>query len=194
MKLTQLFLCSATLALPLMLNAATQKSDDRWFDVEIIIFSQLGDKSQLKESFPDTSVLPKHRRVEDLLRRYLNPDIRGLKQLLPSCDSPQYGEHLVKKTAKLPALFNEKTLAELALSVNENSAFNVENRAELKNNSQFSDSTNSGSAISGSTNSATLPTATNESSNTLTFPDSTNIANVNKTLNNDSLNSEAQSN
>ncbi|MFT5816010.1 MAG: hypothetical protein ACI9VT_003788 [Psychroserpens sp.] len=143
MKLTQLFLCSATLALPLTLNAATQKSDDRWFDVEIIIFSHLGDKSQLKESFPDTSVLPKHRRVEDLLRRYLNPDIRSLKQLLPSCDSPQYGEHLVKKTAKLPPIFNEKSLVELAFTATEASKLNLVNRSAEQNNSQFSDSSNS---------------------------------------------------
>ncbi|MBA6392132.1 hypothetical protein H4J38_15265 [Colwellia sp. BRX10-3] len=200
MKLTQLFLCSAALALPLTLNAATQKSDDRWFDVEIIIFSQLGDKSQLKENFPDTSVLPKHQRVEDLLRRYLNPDIRGLKQLLPSCDSPQYGEHLIKKTAKLPALFNEKSLVELAFTATEESELDLVNRSAEQNNSQFSDSTNytasaiADSTISGSKNRATLPTATIESSSTPVFPDNANTAKVNKTLNNDTLNNATQSN
>ena len=86
MKLTQLFLCSAALTLPLALQAATSKNNDRWFEVEIILFSQLGDKSQLTESFPDSSELPKYRRVEDLLARYLNPDIRSLKQLLPNCE------------------------------------------------------------------------------------------------------------
>jgi hypothetical protein len=190
MKLTQLFLCSATLALPLTLNAATQKSDDRWFDVEIIIFSHLGDKSQLKESFPDTSVLPKNQRVEDLLHRYLNPDIRGLKQLLPSCDSPQYGEHLIKKTAKLPALFNEKSLVELVFTAIEESELDLVNRSAEQNNSQFSDSTN----YSASTNSATLPTAPIESSSTPVFPDNANTTKVNKTLNNDTLNNETQSN
>ena len=62
MKLTQLFLCSAALTLPLTLQAATSKNNDRWFEVEIILFSQLGDKSQLTETFPDTSKLPKYRR------------------------------------------------------------------------------------------------------------------------------------
>tara|TARA_R110000744_G_scaffold182981_1_gene302299 strand:- start:853 stop:2448 length:1596 start_codon:yes stop_codon:yes gene_type:complete len=183
MKLTQLFLCSATLALPLTINAATQKSDDRWFDVEIILFSQLGDKSQLKESFPDTSELPKHQRVEDLLRRYLNPDIRGLKQLLPSCDSPQYGEDLVKKTAKLPTLFKEKSLTELALTATTESLFDVENRTAELNNSQFSDSTDS----------ATLPSAVNESSSIPTFSENANDEDTNKAINNNTLYSETQS-
>ncbi|MBA6223553.1 hypothetical protein H4J51_05495 [Colwellia sp. MB02u-18] len=114
MKLTQLFLCSAVLTFPLTLNATTQENNDRWFDVEIILFSQLGDKSQLKENFPDSSELPKHQRVEDLLNRYLNPDIRTLKQLLPQCDSPHYVGDLAKKNAKLPALFNEKSLVQIA--------------------------------------------------------------------------------
>ena len=55
MKLTQIVLCAAAIALPLSSHAASQKSNDRWFEVEIILFSQLGDKTQLKESFPDTS-------------------------------------------------------------------------------------------------------------------------------------------
>jgi hypothetical protein len=135
MKLTQLFLCSASLALPLTLHAATQKSNDRWFDVEIIIFSQLDDKSQSKENFPDTSELPKYTRVEDLLKRYINPDIRSLKQLLPSCDSPQYGKSLVEKNAKLPAIFNQKSLDELAKTAD----FDDKNQATSLNNSQLNE-------------------------------------------------------
>ncbi|MGB2740785.1 MAG: CsiV family protein [Cognaticolwellia sp.] len=146
MKLTQLFLCSAALALPLTLHAATQKSDDRWFDVEIILFSQLGDKSQLKESFPDTSELPKHRRIEDLLRWYLNPDIRSLKQLLPRCDSSLNTEKLVNKSAQLPALFNEKSLTEISLLADEYGLLNQSSELEessYADPTSFSDSTNS---------------------------------------------------
>ena len=124
MKLTQLFLCSASLALPLTLNAATQKSDDRWFDVEIILFSQLDDKSQSKESFPELSELPTHRRVEDLLLQYLNPDIRSLKQLLPHCDAIQNHNNLVQKQAKLPEIFEIKSLAQLEELVAESMAIN----------------------------------------------------------------------
>lgn len=183
MKLTQLFLCSATLALPLTLNAATQKSDDRWFDVEIILFSQLGDKSQLKENFPETSELPKHKRVEDLLRRYLNPDILSLKQLLPSCDSPQYGENLVNKTAKLPTLFKEQSLTELALTAAEESLFNLESQTAEQNNNPLNDATYS----------TTLSATANEISSTPTLPQNANAEDINKTINNNTLYSDVQS-
>jgi len=169
MKLTQLFLCSAALALPLTLHAATQKSDDRWFDVEIVLFSQLGDKSQLKESFPDSSELPKYPRVEDLLRRYLNPDIRGLKQLLPHCDAPLYAESLVKKQAELPALFSEKSLAELSLIASEMPESDTSPRSTAQESSHVTDPT----SFSDTTNSTTTK--------------------VNTTINNDTLNNEAAS-
>lgn len=137
MKLTQLFLCSASLALPLTLNAATQKSDDRWFDVEIILFSQLDDKSQSKEHFPEVSELPKHRRVEDLLNRYLNPDIRSLKQLLTDCGSTKNHNALVNKQAKLPEIFDIKSLAELEELATENVVINEENQALGQSDSEL---------------------------------------------------------
>ena len=146
MKLTQLFLCSAALTLPLTLQAATSKNNDRWFEVEIILFSQLGDKSQLTETFPDTSELPKYRRSEDLLARYLNPDIRSLKQLLPSCDNPEYPEELIKTQAQLPALFEEKTLTQIAqLTENLTSNTSDENTVtapDLVDDNRFEDSSN----------------------------------------------------
>lgn len=169
MKLTQLFLCSATLALPLTLHAATQKSDERWFDVEIVLFSQLGDKSQLKENFPDTSELPKYSRVEDLLRRYLNPDIRGLKQLLPHCDAPLYDKNLVKEPAELPTLFNEKSLAELSLIASAAPEPDISQRSMGQENSQV-----------------TNPTSYSDGSNSTT-------TNVNTTINNATLNKAVNS-
>lgn len=146
MKLTQLFLCSAALTLPLTLQAATSKNNDRWFEVEIILFSQLGDKSQLTEAFPDTSELPKYRRSEDLLARYLNPDIRSLKQLLPSCDNPEYPEELIKAQAQLPALFEEKTLTQIA-QFTENLTSNTSDEStvtapDLVGDNRFEDTSN----------------------------------------------------
>ncbi len=146
MKLTQLFLCSAALTLPLTLQAATSKNNDRWFEVEIILFSQLGDKSQLTETFPDTSELPKYRRSEDLLARYLNPDIRSLKQLLPSCDNPEYPEELIKAQAQLPALFEEKTLTQIA-QFTENLTSNTSDEStvtapDLVGDNRFEDTSN----------------------------------------------------
>ena len=132
MKLTQIVLCAAAIALPLSSHAASQQSNDRWFEVEIILFSQLGDKTQLKESFPDTSELPKYRYAEDLLGKYLNPNIRGLKQLLPSCDSPEYPQSLLEQNAKLPPLFAKKSLMQIReLARN---ASNLANLAAPNNN------------------------------------------------------------
>tara|TARA_R110000803_G_scaffold59281_1_gene117811 strand:- start:23321 stop:24970 length:1650 start_codon:yes stop_codon:yes gene_type:complete len=146
MKLTQLFLCSAALTLPLALQAATSKNNDRWFEVEIILFSQLGDKSQLTESFPDSSELPKYRRVEDLLARYLNPDIRSLKQLLPNCETPEYPQDLIKTKAQLPALFHQKTLTQIAQLVDTHTSNTTvdanitgSNSTDLTDDSHFDD-------------------------------------------------------
>ena len=183
MKLTQLFLCSAALALPLTLNAATQKSDDRWFEVEIILFSQLGDKSQLKENFPDTSELPKHRRVEDLLHSYITPDIRGLKQLLPSCESLQYGESLVEKNAKLPPLFSPKSLVELAKVKDDTAEFNIANAPTEQRKTRFTDAT----SVSDVANNAALPATENIINKQPTFTDKTNKLAVNTAIGTDSL-------
>ena len=177
MKLTQLFLCSAVLTFPLMLNATTQENNDRWFDVEIILFSQLGDKSQLKENFPDSSELPKHRRVEDLLSRYLNPDIRTLKQLLPQCDSPHYVGDLAKKNAKLPALFSEKSLAQISQLVPELLVSNL-------SIGLGQDSTN----LLDSSNNLTQLSSDSDAANRYDFTDDTGLNNAE--LNNAELNRE----
>ncbi|MGB1261465.1 MAG: CsiV family protein [Cognaticolwellia sp.] len=114
MKLTQLLLSTAALIIPAWAQAAAQNNNDRWFEVEVILFSQLGDKNQLKEQFPEQVTLPKYQKVEDLLSKYLNPDIASLKQLLPNCDTEQASTDLVTEHAKLPTLFSEKSLAEIA--------------------------------------------------------------------------------
>ena len=113
MKLKQFILCATAIVLPLSVNAASGKNKDRWFEIEVILFSQLGDKSQLKEHFPESSELPKYRRTLDLLADYLNPDISSLKQLLPDCESPYYPADLVSQNAKLPTLFEQKSLTEI---------------------------------------------------------------------------------
>ena len=63
---------------------------EHWFEIEVILFSQIGDKTTLKETFKETTELPNYRRTLDLLTPYLQPDIKSLKQLLPYCDSPTY--------------------------------------------------------------------------------------------------------
>lgn len=170
MKLTQLFLCSASLALPLTLNAATQKSDDRWFDVEIILFSQLDDKSQSKEHFPEVSELPKHHRVEDLLNRYLNPDIRSLKQLLPDCGSTQSHNDLVNKQAKLPEIFDMKSLTELEELATDNVVINQESQALGQSDSELTNAINASESTTTSlTDTIVAAKQSTESNNTTQY-------------------------
>lgn len=145
MKFKQLLLCAIAITLPLSVNAASKKNTDRWFEVEVILFNQLGDKSQLKESFPDHSELPKYRRSTDLLARYLNPDIASLKQLLPHCDSPQYQPDLASQKAKLPALFSEKSLVEISQLSSLSQSLQPESSATLHKftNTEDADTTDS---------------------------------------------------
>ena len=69
-------------------TAAEQKKE-RWFEMEVILFSQLNDKSTLKENFPSTDQLSdfnkKYPRVNDLLTPFLYPELTSLKALLPVC-------------------------------------------------------------------------------------------------------------
>lgn len=117
MKLRQLFLTAAILAMPLNISAATKKNNDRWFEVEVILFNQLGDKSALKEQFPETSQLPQYKRVIDILGTYLNPDIVSIKQKLPLCNAASTAYNLSQYQALLPSLFQEKSLWDIENTV-----------------------------------------------------------------------------
>ncbi|MDX2367063.1 MAG: CsiV family protein [Colwellia sp.] len=68
---------------------ATQtEKPERWFEIEIILFKQLGDKKGLKEQFSDsvsTTNLPQHKKHFDLLSSYLQPNLKGIKQFMPLC-------------------------------------------------------------------------------------------------------------
>ena len=89
---------------------------ERWFEVEVILVSQLGDKTKLKEAFPESSSLPTYRRSYDLLTPYLNPDINTLKQQLPACDSNGYPSSLLEQASELPLFPSLKTIEEIELT------------------------------------------------------------------------------
>ncbi|NMP33495.1 hypothetical protein HII17_18260 [Thalassotalea sp. M1531] len=86
--------------------------DKRWFEVEVILFSQLGDKSKLLENFQGDAELPRYRTVIDLLTPYLQPDSTSLRLQLPECNTGNYRESLASQ-AKLPQLHKEKSLVEI---------------------------------------------------------------------------------
>lgn len=74
---------------------------DRWFEIEVILFQQLGDKANLKEKFPkgiNASTLPKYKHSFDLLGSYLQPDLTNIKQLMPQCgeSKPQQFQFLAE--------------------------------------------------------------------------------------------------
>jgi len=143
MKLKHLTLLSAAFIFSLQASAAGKTKADRWFEMEVILFSQLGDKAKLKEQFPENTALPNYRRVIDLLGPYLNPDIISLKQLLPSCSSPSYSESFLEQaitTIKNQPYYIEKNLAELEGSIEKT----LEDREAT---SYFSDGTNTSNSL-----------------------------------------------
>ena len=71
-------------------NALAINTDkpERWFEIEVILFNQLGDKDLLKEKFPDNvnaTNLPQYKKYFDLLTPYLQPNLTGIKQFMPLC-------------------------------------------------------------------------------------------------------------
>ena len=143
MKLKHLTLLSAAFIFSLQASEAGKTKADRWFEMEVILFSQLGDKAKLKEQFPENTALPNYRRVIDLLGPYLNPNVSSLKQLLPSCNSPIYSESFIEQaitTIKDQPYYIEKTLVELEDSI-------VETIDNIEATSYFSDGTNTSNNV-----------------------------------------------
>jgi len=64
---------------------AVEIEQDRWFEVEVILFKQVAGKTQNTEQFTARDLSANKRRALDLLTPYLQPDIASLKQLLPPC-------------------------------------------------------------------------------------------------------------
>jgi len=140
MNLKHLAFLSTALIFSQQISAAGKNKADRWFEMEVILFSQLGDKAQLKEQFPENLPLPKYRKIIDLLAPYLNPDISSLKQKLPSCDAPIYPETLLDQaiiSLKEQPYYVEKSLAELEIEMSES----IDDIATNSSVSQFSDGT-----------------------------------------------------
>lgn len=72
--------------------ATEQDNAERWFEIEVILFTQLNDKSELKEQFADdvsAANLPQYQQSFDLLSSYLQPNLSAIKQLVPLCNNAQ---------------------------------------------------------------------------------------------------------
>lgn len=64
---------------------ANNVKEERWFEIEVIIFKQLADNSKNTEQFSSNDLRARKSKARDLLASYLQPDITSLKQLLPHC-------------------------------------------------------------------------------------------------------------
>ena len=87
--LTSLCLLTSHNALAIDSIKAPAVKQDRWFEIEVIIFKQLSNNSENTEQFSPNHLSAKKRRAVDLLAPYLQPDIASLKKLLPICEQQQ---------------------------------------------------------------------------------------------------------
>ena len=84
-----LIFSASLLALNTNTCVAKETKPERWFEIEVILFKQLNNKTALKEHFPDNinaTNLPKYRQSFDLLTPYLQPNLTSIKQFMPLCD------------------------------------------------------------------------------------------------------------
>ena len=90
--------------------ATEQESAERWFEVEVILFKQLGDKSTLNEKFPDninTTSLPNYPQSFDLLTPYLQPDLTQIKQFMPLCGEQDEQHQYLESLQSVSTPFSE---------------------------------------------------------------------------------------
>jgi len=89
--MTKVSLLVVTLITLITVNTPAQaiaKNAERWFEIEVMLIEQLGDKSKLKEQFPDNvsaSTLPDYKRSFDLLSAHLQPNLTAIKQHVSLC-------------------------------------------------------------------------------------------------------------
>ncbi|WP_448554538.1 CsiV family protein [Thalassotalea montiporae] len=141
---------------------AARKIDKRWFEVEVILFSQLGDKTQLNENFSGQASLPRYRQVIDLLTPYLQPDTSTLELLLPSCEGRVYAPGWQARVS-LPALHQAKSLDEIDQLTTEEAAFgssiesNLEAKLESDLNPELTPQFENSSTVLAQAEQATIP-------------------------------------
>lgn len=84
--------------------AATSRWSGDWFEVEVILLSNLSDKKVVKEVFDRAKPMPEYSHSLDILRSVLSPEISMLKQQLPYCGDKYQRAPLITP-AKMPQAF-----------------------------------------------------------------------------------------
>ncbi len=106
MKLTQSlgFAVISALTFVPATAGAQNAAKERWFEIEVILFSQLGDKSALKEDFdvklPEVKLNP----PRYLLTKHINPNLEATKALIPTCGN-EYPTPYVDRASILETSF-----------------------------------------------------------------------------------------
>lgn len=103
--------------------AATSRWSGDWFEIEVILLSNIADKSAIKEVFSGQQPLPSYSQSRDLLSTYLTPNVSQLKRLLPQCyidtyafsDTSKFQSVSAPKLNRLPQTFNHAVLQHFAM-------------------------------------------------------------------------------
>ena len=89
--------------------AVQAQTPERWFEIEVILFKQLGDRTALKEKFPDNvsaKNLPQYKKQFDLLTSYLQPNLTGIKQFMPVCGMKDTPDLLLESLPQINTHFS----------------------------------------------------------------------------------------
>jgi hypothetical protein len=92
--------------------AVQTQTPERWFEIEVILFKQLGDRTDLKEKFPDNvsaKNLPQYKKYFDLLTTYLQPSLTSVKQFMPVCTTKDTSDLLLKSLPQMNTHFSDAT-------------------------------------------------------------------------------------
>mgnify|MGYP000701734260 CR=1 FL=1 len=112
MNIKQSLVLFSSLFFSISAMSASKWSGD-WFEVEVILISQLDDKAKLKESFAEQSFALNYANSLDLITPYLNPNIASLKQLLPICNQINDQRPYLEQSTVWPTFYLNKALSEL---------------------------------------------------------------------------------
>ncbi len=86
--ITSLCFLSAPSSLAAVNSKTQSPKNERWFEIEVILFKHLANNQQNNESFNAKDPSSKKHAVIDLLTPYLQTDISSLKHLMPQCGQP----------------------------------------------------------------------------------------------------------
>ncbi len=95
--------------------AASNEIDQRWFEVEVILFSQLGDKLALRERFEKGKSLPNYHTF-DLLSEYLQPNLSLLKAQLPQCSEGRFPQDFITQASQPEPFYTIKSIEDIEYS------------------------------------------------------------------------------